>query len=199
MTTTFPFTTCCQMLAVAPKTLRHWLSEAAMEPTGQGTDSRLKCLSLEQLYQLAVLHRRTITPPAGPGLEVSAEPSGGQTAEPLPLELIRDAAQEPEGSLSLAREEEWRGKLSHVEAKLATVQEQLTQLALSLLQERDLRSERRIAALEALVQQFVEPSPSEQVRKVPTLTPSPDGGQSPGRRLNPAELRARSRVIPLIE
>ena len=45
MTTTFPFTVCCQMLGVAPKTLRHWLSATQMEPTGQGTDSRLKLLT----------------------------------------------------------------------------------------------------------------------------------------------------------
>ena len=34
MTTTFPFTICCQMLGVAPKTLRHWLLATQMEPTG---------------------------------------------------------------------------------------------------------------------------------------------------------------------
>ena len=110
-----------------------------------------------------------------------------------------DSTQEPEGSLCLSKEEEWRSKLSHVEAKLATVQEQLTQLALALLQERDLRSERRMAALEALVQPFVELRPSQAVPKGPPLSPAPEGGQSPGRGLNPVEPRVGSRMLPLIE
>ncbi len=50
MSATFPFTTCCQLLGVDPKTLRHWLTEASIEQTSLPTDSGLKLLTLEQLY-----------------------------------------------------------------------------------------------------------------------------------------------------
>ena len=81
---------------------------------------------------------------------------------PFPSNRGGESIQEQEGSLSLSQEEELRGKLSLMEARLATVQEQLTHLALSLVQERDLRYERRIAALEALVVQPLEQGRSSQ-------------------------------------
>lgn len=197
MTTTFPFTLCCQMLGVAPKTLRHWLSAAGIEPTGQGIDSRLKLLTLEQVYQLAILHRRSITPSVSSGVEANASRSALQTEEePFALEPIRDLVQGQERHGSLLKEEEVRDQLRHLESRLATVQEQLTHLSLLLVQERDLRYERRLTTLEALVQHIAVPhslSPTFQA-----VIPSPKAKHRPAPGRQPAEKRPRP-LLPLIE
>ena len=62
--TTIPLTDCCAMLGIDPKTLRHWLKRATMEFVPHPTDARLKCLSLEQVHQLATLHDRPLQQPA---------------------------------------------------------------------------------------------------------------------------------------
>lgn len=132
MNTTFPFTLCCQLLGVDPKTLRHWLAEASIEPTHPPTDSRLKLLTLEQIYQLAILYRRPITPPA--------DPSG---------EAQREATLLQEGELSPPRSEEAamvQQKLTQLEGRLATVCDHLTHLALLLVQQQ----QRQIALVEPL-------------------------------------------------
>jgi len=186
------------MLGVAPKTLRHWLSTAQMEPTGQGTDSRLKLLTLEQVYQLAILHRRPILPSGDPGSEADVSTSLRLPAEkPISLEPVRENIQRQEDP-SLSQEEELRGKLSHMEARLATVQEQLTHLALSLVQERDLRYERRITALEALVVQPLAQGRSSQELQERGLPSKLDAGDRLGRCPHPAEKRTRS-LLPVIE
>ncbi len=92
------------------------------------------------------------------------------------------------------------GKLSHLETQVATWQEQLAQLALELLHERELRCERRVTALEILVQQ----TRGQEAQREKILTRREqeaqlDGGQRQGRPWHPAELRARSCLIPLIE
>src|SRR3989442_173565 len=90
-------------------------------------------------------------------------------------------------------------KLSHLETQVTTMQQQLAQLALELLQERTLRYEQRLQTLEALLQQTerqaVRP-PALQTREEELQ--QGEGGRKE-RRLHPAELRARSRLIPLIE
>ena len=100
--------------------------------------------------------------------------------------------------VSLSQEEELRGKLSLMEARLATVQEQLTHLALSLVQERDLRYERRIAALEALVVQPLEQGRSSQELQERVLPSKLDAGDRLGPCPHPAEKRTRS-LLPVIE
>jgi len=179
MTSTFPFTLCCQMLGVTPKTLRHWLSQDALEPSGQDTDSRLKLLTLEQVYHLAILHRRSITPVVWARLEASPSLSVLQTEEvPLALETLRDLLQGPEKHGSLLKEDEGRDQLRHLETRLTTLGEQLTHLSLILAQHMALPH-----ALSAKVQAPV-PSPKTKPRRVPSR--------------KRAEKRARP-LLPLIE
>src|SRR5713226_8928836 len=76
---------CCMMLGIAPKTLRNWLRHATMQFSTHPTDARLKCLTWEQVQQLATLHARPLqmSPPASPALRDEVPPldaSPGQTA-----------------------------------------------------------------------------------------------------------------------
>src|SRR3989442_1013774 len=51
---------CCTMLGIGPKTLRNWLRHAQMPFSTHPTDARLKCLTCEQVQQLATLHARPL-------------------------------------------------------------------------------------------------------------------------------------------
>jgi hypothetical protein len=87
-------------------------------------------------------------------------------------------------------------KLCGLETTIATLQEQLAQLTLARLEERERASEQRLTTLEALLPAFLE-------RQMPTL-PVPAPRQEPAavvlpQALHPAEQLARSRRPPLIE
>jgi hypothetical protein len=79
--TAIPQMECCTMLGIDPKTLRNWLRHAHLHFVAHPTDARLKCLTLEQVQQLATLHARPIAPLA------AASPVLRQEATPLPSTL----------------------------------------------------------------------------------------------------------------
>ncbi|HEY4384789.1 MAG TPA: hypothetical protein VGN34_09980 [Ktedonobacteraceae bacterium] len=54
------FADCCRLLAIDPKTLRRWLHLAHLSVQTHPSDTRLKCVTSEQLRQLAAMHRRTL-------------------------------------------------------------------------------------------------------------------------------------------
>jgi len=85
-----------------------------------------------------------------------------------------------------------------LEAKVLTLQEQLTQLTFELLRERSERSEQRLNALEALLSPHATRSSSAQ-ELVPVVEQRPHSPLAPQRPLQPAELRARSRVLARVE
>jgi len=78
------------------------------------------------------------------------------------------------------------------------MQQHLAELALELLQERTLRYEKRLQALETLIGPTQQPSAQPQVRQRMGEQNQPDGKHQE-RRPHPAEKRAHSRLIPLIE
>jgi hypothetical protein len=90
-------------------------------------------------------------------------------------------------------------RLSCLETKVVTLQEQLAELALALLAEREHTLERRIIALETMTSgQLGSPPPLPERPKVaPTLSPAAPL-QMP-RTLNPAEMGTHAHLIPLIE
>lgn len=194
--TTIPQMECCMMLGIDPKTLRHWLRHAHLQFVAHPTDARLKCLTLEQVQQLAALHARPLPPPA------AASPALRQEATPLASTLSHPApTQESETQLacatpSFSEEAELRKVVSALEAKVMTLQEHLTQLSLELLRERSERYERRLSSLEALLSQSAPclPAKTEGVPVVDHHKARPS--QRP---LLPVELQARSRVLPRIE
>ena len=141
----------CTMLGIDPKTLRNWLRHTSMQFTAHPTDARLKCLTQEQVQQLATLHARP--------LRIAPDPSRVPHEEVSPLLLSPEptvAVQENGRNLvsavsSFSQEAELRKVVSGLEAKVLTLQEQLTQLSIEWLRERSERYERRLRALEALL------------------------------------------------
>ena len=189
---------CCTMLGIGPKTLRHWLRHAGMQFIAHPTDARLKCLTQEQVQHLATLHARP--------LQMAPDPSRALREEVTRLASSPEhtaAVQENEVPLvsatsSLPEEAELRKAVCGLEAKVLTLQEQLTQLTIELLRERSERYEQRLSALEALRPQHAARS-SSTPDLVPVAEQRPQSPSAAPRPLLPAELLARSRILPRIE
>src|SRR2546429_2379023 len=197
--TMFPLTDCCAMLAIDPKTLRHWLQQADMPLHIHPTDARIKCLTSEQVYHLAALHGHPIQPRVSALQEPVGEASALHHLEKL-VHLDRASVlADKTGAAPLLEDADVIKKLSSLETQVVLMQQQLAQLALELLQERELRFESRLRTLEGLIQQTGEQQACRQ--EIPPLAgdAKPDAQPNQGRRLHPAEQRARSRALPLIE
>ena len=191
--TLVPFTDCCAMLGIDAKTLRNWLRQANLEWAAHPKDARLKCLTREQVEQLATLHTRPLPSPLSPPLARAFAAPGKPESQAQLLEatILLPTSVSPEADL--------RKQLACLEKSVTSMQEQLAQLALELLQERSLRYEHRLSALEAQLQQQRDVPASAHEQEALGEAPLPESLSTTGRRLHPAELRARSRVIPLIE
>lgn len=195
-----PVATGARLLGLHPKTLHHWLKEANFPLAPHPTDARLKCVAEEYLLEVARRHGR---PLAG----LSAAPLPDEPSQPTwrqeqtkPLVGRETVPERRAASLSApsASEADLIQRLSGLETKLATLQEQLAQLALALLHERERTVEQRLAALEALLQPAgggqMPPDPPEQEARPEPARVSPRGHQP-----LPVEQRARSRLPALIE
>jgi hypothetical protein len=187
-----PVATCAQLLGIHPKTLHHWLGEANFSLASHPTDARIKCVAEDHLLEVARRHGRPLPDlPSAPGSrEEQARPVPAHQAQPDHPAALMSAS-----SASLA---DLIQKLTCLETRIVTLQEQIAQLALALLQERERTVESRIAALESFVQPLVGrhalPDLQEQGAGQASACASPQE-----RRLLPAEQRARSRMPALIE
>ncbi|HEX6480496.1 MAG TPA: hypothetical protein VF043_16795 [Ktedonobacteraceae bacterium] len=181
-----------RLLGVHPKTLHHWLQQANVPFTTHPTDAHMKCVTEEQIQQVAALHSRPLHAPATTGpvkpkaqalLTLEQETGHQQTAQALPT--------------FFSQETELIQRLLSLETRVVTLQEQLAQLALTLLQERERSLERRITVLGSLLQPLV----GRQMPDPPTpeAEQEPPGTRRVPRPLHPAEQLARSRRPPLIE
>lgn len=181
-----------RLLGVHPKTLHHWLQQANVPFTTHPTDARIKCVTEEQIQQVAALHSRPLHAPAiiGPVMPQeqalhTPEPEIGhqQTTQALPT--------------FFSQETELIQRLLSLETKVVTLQEQMAQLTLALLQERERSVEHRLTTLESLMQAFM----GKQVSTLPVLEPRPNPARValPPHALHPAEQLARSSRPPLIE
>ena len=186
-----PLADCARLLGIHPKTLRQWLQQDLLDLSVHPRDARIKCLTLQQVEQLAVTHHRLLQP----------QPELTTTQQEAPLALPR--GEEVRTSLPGFQEEAGLSqKISLLETRIAQLSEQVTHLTLALLQQREHTVERRLSDLETLV---------EKLAGMPSLSsPSPVGLQPqsggtpvpvypPTRSLLEVEQRARSRMPPLIE
>jgi hypothetical protein len=196
--TTFPVATGARLLGIHPKTLHHWLTAAEFPLAAHPTDARLKCVAEEHLLALARQHGRPLpTLSSVPALESdTASAFAEEQGTPLPAvasELTHRAAVLSAPAASLA---DLLLPLSQLHTQVATLQHQLTGLALECLQERTGRSEPCLHPLEGRLSQPLESlQPSQQTDVAGLLAPSP----APAPRPLPAEVRARARVSALIE
>jgi hypothetical protein len=159
------------MLGIHPKTLHHWLTAANLPLAPHPNDARIKCVVQEHLLEVAKRHGR-------PLLDLAEAPASTEEhVGSLPgnaLEPDRSAAALPTPSPA---ESELIQKLLSLETKIGTLQEQLSQLALALLQERT----------------------QHYVRWGDDQAASPEVLRSRGRPLHPADQRARTRLTALVE
>jgi DNA-binding transcriptional MerR regulator len=185
--TLLPVADGARLLGIHPKTLCHWLKEANLPLATHPADARIKCVTEEHLQQVASLHGRPLQSSvlsqaqALSGPEKEREPAS--TGCSLPLSHLHETDQIQ--------------RLASLETRIVTLQEQITQLTLALLQERERSVEHRLTVLEALLQPLVgrqisAPLTPEAEQKPPCTLQGPQP-------LHPAEHLARSRRPPLIE
>jgi hypothetical protein len=185
--TLLPVTTCAQMLGIHPKTLHHWLKEAKVPLVTHPTDARVKCLTEHHLQEVARLHDRSL-PQRSDGAAESQE-----QAASLPDQLACSS------SPIRAVEPDLMQQLTCLETRVATLQQQLTELALALVAERERTLERRIVTLETSTSQQMGNPPSFPQRQMALPTLSPATVPLVPRTLHPAELGPHARLIALIE
>jgi hypothetical protein len=113
--TMFPFTQCCELLAIDPKTLRRWVQQTNIPLHQHPTDARIKSLSAEHVQQLATLHGCAIQP-------LSTTQHGAPHGESERFSPPAEAISSPQQEMDLLT------KLVQLETDIATLQEQLAQL-----------------------------------------------------------------------
>lgn len=167
------FQECCRLFAIDPKTLRQWLLQAQMSLQTHPKDARIKCLSNEQVQLLADVHGLVLAP---------------------------DQSQVPSFEQGKTPDIEVQARLTHLEAQVATLQTQLTDLAFQLLREREQHTEQRLLALKAeltsgehLSASFSGASPAVLHQPVPTLVCHPT--EKPRRLVPLIEYGARGRYV----
>jgi len=195
--TLLPVADGARLLGIHPKTLHHWLKEANMPLATHPTDARVKCVTEEHLQQVASLHERPLQA-SGP-LDAASPPLvPSQMSVPSASENQMESASAACSFLtSSGSASDLIQKLSGLETKIATLQEQVAQLTLALLQERERSVEHRLTTLESLMQAFMGRPMSNL--PVPQPRQEPMGVTQPPQELHPAEQLARSRRPPLIE
>ncbi len=184
--TLFPLADGARLLGIHPKTLCQWLNLAQLPLALHPTDARIRCVAQADLLEVARRHRRPLPDlSAAPAADAEGAP-GFAAAAPLRLG----------NAAGLAALAELRAQLGHLHTQVATLQQQLTGLALHVLHERTEGYDQRLRSLEALLSAPLEAvQPSQPMEVAAPLAPCPPSAP----RLLPVEVRARARVSALIE
>lgn len=194
--TLLPITDGARLLGIHPKTLHHWLKEAHMPLATHPRDARIKCVTAEHLQQVANLHNRALQSslPLDAASPLASSQGQALSAPENERELASTVCSLPPFHVSEADQIQ---RLAGLETRVVTLQEQITQLTLVLLKERERSVELRLTVLEALMQ----PLTGEQMPDPPILEAEQKPMYAPRgtRPLHPAEQLARSRRPALIE
>ena len=197
MTTTFPLSMCCHMLGITPKTcgagcrrpVLSLQSRILIAATNAFRSIRYinwhSCIAASSRHSLASGSRHKAR---------SRHPRGMKSPFLSNLLWIRRQHKEEQHRSQKNKNEEI---LIQLEMRLATILEQITQLVFSLVREQNQHHERRIAALEALVQPSSLDHSSLQENQETSLYKQ-DREQKPWPSPHPAEKRRRP-VLPLIQ
>jgi hypothetical protein len=137
----FPLADCARLLGIHPKTLRQWLKQDPLELSVHPRDARIKCLTSQQVEQLAVAHDRSFPFPSEP---TTIPPDAATEIQACDVASTALPISQVDASLSQ--------KLSLLETRIAQLSEQVAHLTLALLQERERTAERRLSDLETVVQ-----------------------------------------------
>ena len=184
-------TDCCRLLVIDPKTLRRWLSHSGMSAQPHPLDARCKCITREQVQQLAAVHRRTLADQEGLHFhpETSALSTPGMSA-PVLSDVLPDFSAH---IASLSKQ------LVGLQAHVATLEHQVALLVEPLLlflqwrtsqvefsQEKSLESAQDKSS-EFSQEKSLESSQDKSLDKEPAL-PSPS-----------IDRRKHPHVLPLVE
>ena len=205
MLTTLPVADSARLLGIHPKTLHHWLAQANVPLVAHPTDARIKCVTEEHLQQVARLHGRPLlSAVSSQPLDAVAAPlvASQEIVRPLQINEVQSASLAYLLPFPSAPETDLIQKLSSLETKIVTLQEQLAQLALALLQERERSVEHRITALETTLAELVKKSilpPSLPNSQATGIGPERVYSLHSPQQLHPAEQDTRSRLPALIE
>ncbi len=130
----FSLADCCRMLAIDPKTLRRWLERSHLSVQPHPLDARLKCVTQEQVHQVAVVHRRTLSDVQGSHLQLDtptlSPPTGIMSLSTVSCVGADDGRQTTDLSTQLA----------DLQTQITTLQHQLALLTGQLQQEQDWRT-----------------------------------------------------------
>lgn len=175
--TLVPFADCCLWLGVDPKTFRLWLKAANLSCCLHPTDARLKCLTPSQLQHLG----RCLPHPL-PG---TSEDAASCSSAPAPEALV------------LAPDADLRHQITRLHAQVTTLSQQVAELALALLRERDARGPERTSQLKTPLSSLMAQLPSVPQADAAALASRPPVTA-------PSEVVAQhapapSRALPLIE
>src|SRR5690242_3001256 len=186
-----PLADCARLLGIHPKTLRQWLQQDPLELCVHPRDARIKCLTVQQVEQLAVAHHRM--------LPSQSEPTATQQDAPVAISPGQEVRTSPSPS---QEDPPLSQNLSLVETRIAQLSEQVAHLALALLQVREHTVERRLSDLETAVEKLagvLSLSPPVPVGLQQQIESAPVPAPLPPRPLLEVEQQARSRLPPLIE
>ena len=179
--TLVPFADCCLWLRVDPKTLRLWLKAANLSCCVHPTDARLKCLTPPQLQHLADVHGRCLPHPL-PG---TGEDAASCSSAPAPQALV------------LAPDADLGQQVMRLQAQVTALSQQVAELALALLRERDARGPERTSRLKTPLSSLMAQFPSAPQADAAALASRPSVAVSS--EVVAERAPAPSRALALIE
>lgn len=172
---TFSLSVSSSLLQVDPKTLRRWLRLAQCAPRLDPLDARRRCLTLQQLQQLARLHGRPL--PHAPSLSPAPPPTPTSPVVP-----------------TSSSEADLRASLASLQDRVSLLQEQVVQLTAALIRERDLRLQQLTGITQPL--RPVPDTPADPPLPVSSPQPPPAGSSAP---LKPLPRHPHPSILPVIE
>jgi len=200
----FSLADCCRMLAIDPKTLRRWLERSHLSVQPHPLDARLKCVTQEQVHQVAVVHRRTLSDVQGSHLQLDtptlSPPTGIMSLSTVSCVGADDGRQTTDLSTQLA----------DLQTQITTLQHQLALLTGQLQQEQDWRTSAAKMVEDKSLESSQDKSPkpsqdkspksSQDKSPKPSQDKSPKSSQDKSPKSSPSmDRRKHPHVLPLVE
>jgi hypothetical protein len=174
-------TDCCRLLAIDPKTLHRWMSLAHLSAQPHPLDARLKCVTREQVQQLAVTHRRSLP-------ESSEQHFQPETSAPsTPSDVIRASVLSSVVSDVSVHITALTQQLGSLQAQVATLHHQLALLTEQWQKEQQWRTSVTKTFMDKSQESSLDKSQESSLDKEPAL-PSPS-----------IDRRKHPHVLPLVE
>ena len=174
-------TDCCRLLAIDPKTLHRWMSLSHLSAQPHPLDARLKCVTREQVQQLAVTHRRSLP-------ESSEQHFQPETSAPsTPSDVIRASVLSSVVSDVSVHITALTQQLGSLQAHVATLHHQLALLTEQWQKEQQWRTSVTKTFLDKSQESSLDKSQESSLDKEPAL-PSPS-----------IDRRKHPHVLPLVE